>query len=1153
MTIRDVVDATTVVGDTAKDFAVEPKGKAALDFAVTFGAGTYSALYPVHVYVDFAAPGAVGTAHAVRIVSVKLASDDPTSDQPTDAPLTVIPEGAYPLWTAKARVAWAYYDKPEHYKPAGWAGADTQSRASFAVTTMTRGETRPALSVHPPWQPGGGTLFCDYLVSLPEVKPIELTFGCAIRDNTAQEPASDGVLFRVTASEPPGGANPQVLSETFTKAKQWQDVRVDLSAYAGRTILLRLESDPGPARDTTCDNGFWGAPTILSGENPIPARPSLAEQGERNAQVGRLILAGSSEPDGTYTFAMGPDVVAVCSPTERGIIDGVWTLVGHDSVLSLDGLQVSILDQPAVRAPSALGFAGYEVVERDGRSVHRHHLPMDGRPIDLDVTLFTEGDGLRVAIECAERVTDFALGPADVVAKSVYYGHGYRLDNPKGFSAYFGGHDLATSHVGFDFTSGMSVLQATDVPPDYLEVAPTSRRYALHSHNSGTLTLVAGEKGAFDCALRYRPLYDKIPAGAIERLAGKMCFDIWGGPYSTIADEMRRMIRYGLTDSFLTVHAWQRWGYDYRLPDIWPPLPDLGTVEDMRRIAEVCRAQDIPWGLHDNYIDFYPDAEGYSYKHIAFTADGRPIPAWYNEGRDAQAYRWRSDAFRPFMERNLALIKDGVAPTHYFIDVFTSIGCIDFYDSEGNFHSSLETRQAWGETFAYIRDLLGNAPTTSEAGHDQLTGYLDGADCQHLTLSPKPQEFMVYRECDGWERVPWFDAVNHDRFILHGVGYSGRYEGGRSRAEHGINSDDYISDEILTGHALMVDTGCWGRQAVRKYYLAQDIARSLALRHITGVEMVDGDMHRQAVRWDNGTRVYVNRGEADWTVDGRVLPQYGYLVEGEGLTSAIERRDGAICESTVGTSGHYCDARTFQPDLPIALTPRVEGFTYEGGNRISWDVVWRADQPAPRDARVFVHFLAKRGGRQVIAFQDDHQPPTAPTTWSGEVRYRRTVTIPADAEGDYEVGFGLWDGANRFSLTGPLPPSGGSQVVYVGTLSVGRGNGAVASVRFAPAPLVEPPAPRGNTAKRPIDFGFAVTDGAFRVRTVDGNLELTPLPDGPPFEVTLRLDALGAAGRVVRQVVAVSEDGVGRDVPFSQDGDALTLHHDGKAFAYALR
>ena len=43
-----------------------------------------------------------------------------------------------------------------------------------------------------------------------------------------------------------------------------------------------------------------------------------------------------------------------------------------------------------------------------------------------------------------------------------------------------------------------------------------------------------------------------------------------------------------LTDALFLKHVWQRWGYDYRLPDIWPPDPKLGTLEELRALGQLC-------------------------------------------------------------------------------------------------------------------------------------------------------------------------------------------------------------------------------------------------------------------------------------------------------------------------------------------------------------------------------------------------------------------------------------------------------------------------------------------------------------------------------------------------------------------------------------
>ncbi|MCE5216604.1 hypothetical protein LLH03_06155 [bacterium] len=1162
--IGDLVDNTRTYGAANKSWRLGPAGKTRLEFAVRFGTGSYSALYPVHVYLDFTQGGQAMTAHAVRIVTTAFAAANETYPQPTEMTAVAAPErGALPLWTlGKQRVAWRYFDGPVQYKPSGWRGSDAVSRASVDFTTVNRGTSRPAITMHPTWNPGGGSVYCDYLLQLPATKPVKLTFATALRDSTASEPQSDGVLFRVLAGPPPG-TSLQPLYENFHASKTWVPAEVDLSRFAGQQVLLRLESHPGPAKNTSCDQCYWAEPTVVVGAIPAEETRPFGDIAAENGQVGQRLLAGTLQPDGRLTFVVGTGnsrYAVVLSPSRRGMVDGVVTLVGRNSRVSFDGFGVQIANQNALKWPTVYSSRGYEIRRENGRAVHVHHLERSGVPVDLTLSFWTDGDGLRVKFDCPDRITDFALGAADQEAPAVYFGHGYRVLKPSAFRAGFGGHSLATSHVGFDFSSGLSVLQAYDVPPDYLEVDPDARRYALHTRGSGMLTLVAAETGAMDCALRYRPLYDKKPAAGVEKLAGRFCFDIWGGRYADVADQMEKMIRYGLTDSFLTKHVWQRWGYDYRLPDIWPPDPSLGTLEDMRRMGQVCRDAGVLWGLHDNYIDFYPDAADYTYDDLCFTQDGKPIKAWLNEGRDAQSYRWRPDRIMPFIERNLKLVRDNVAPTHYFLDVFTSTGCWDYYDHEGKFHPNTETRQKFGEAFAYIRDTLGdNAPTTSEAGHDQLIGYLDGADAQHLRLtSERGVQSTIRLECEDWERVPWYDAVNHSRFILHGVGYSNRYEGGLGRSDHGIMSDDYISDEILVGHALMADAGCWGTDAVRKYWLAQDVARGLALKDIVGFEYAAGDMHRQIVTWSDGTKVYVNRGTTDWSVEGRVLPGYGYLVKGPaatgGLMSAVERRDGVYSESTTGPSGWYCNARSFSVGSAARIEPQVENFTYLGGNQFRWDVVWKADAPAPRNLRIFNHFYNESAARKdKISFQDDHEPATPTSQWKGEIRYSRTVTVPADqAAGEYMAALGMYDSMGRLSLRGPSVPIA-DQAVWVGTLKVQRDADGITAITLAPPAGVKEIGPeRMNPEGKVLDFGFAVTNGAFRVQKVATGLTVTPLPNSPAFGLTLRLSALGCRGMQVKGAQAVDAAGSRHEVRFNQQGDEVAMECDGSSFAYEI-
>lgn len=1147
--IGDLVDEWQVSGPDSKQVRVAPGSSANVVFQISARPGALSALYPVHVYATFEHEGQELTAHAVRIFASNFEKVVSSSATPALLPVNTVPDnGALPLWSLKTqRVAWQYYDKPLVYMPIGWRGSSTESAASFSVGQAMRGTMKDALVMHPPWRPGGGTIFAEYRLALPRSRPITLSFANAIRDNSPQEPPSDGVTFRVWVDD-------KTVFERHTDSKRWVEGTVDLSAYAGQQILLRLESHPGPRHNTTCDSSYWGEPTIVAGRVPEPV--SEAEKAQQRRAARTLLAAGNGRG---YRFDLSDGYRVAVVPGQTGMADTCIAIGNADTSVAFDGIRISVLGQVVGSSASAIAAKSAPVWMADATGLTIiQALQLGEEVFDLTVNILPDRAGLHIKVNCPKRITDFALGSADQKVPRVYYGHGYCIVEPEAFRAGFGGHNLSTSHVGFDFQDGLSLLVATDNPPDYLEVTPENRLYALHTHMNATMTLVPSTAGAFDCARKYRPLYDKQASSGFQRKAGRFVFDIWGGRYADIAQTMQQMIEYGLTDALLTVHVWQRWGYDYRLPDIYPPAPGLGTVEDMGKIAAVCAAHDIPWGLHDNYIDFYPDAADYTYDCICFTEDGQPIKAWLNEGRDAQSYRWRPDRFMPFLQRNLQLIKPSLKPTSYFIDVFTSLECIDYFDRDGMFHSMLETRKHWGEAFAWIRSYLGdNAPMTSEAGHDQLIGYLDGADCQHLRIAPDSEQFCIRLRCRDWERVPWYDAVLHDKFSLHGVGYSGRYQGGRSRAEHGIESDDYLSAEILEGHALMIDRPAFGRGAIRKYWLAQDFVRSIALDNIKDVQFSDGDIHRQIIDWAGGARVYVNRGQTDWKVAGKVLPPFGYYAQNGPLESSIERIDGVTVEQSRGPSQWYVNARRFGPADQLAIRPQIVGVEYLGNRRFKLITNWQTFRTPSKDLAVFIHYANGQSDRSdKIAFQGGGRLPQPTSHWKGPVRLGDdwTTTIPAQCgAGRYEILVGLWDPATgaRYSLLGQ---DDGTMRFRLGTLVVEESAGQITNVSVVGNASRPTPAEL-NLGKAPVDFGPAHTDGAFRCRREGNVVRVTPLPDLGVFSAGLNLSALGfAPDNRVRSVVAMDRQGrILRPVEFETGENGLEFETQANEFEYNVR
>ena len=1001
--MRDVADGPIVV---------PARGGVQREYTVTAGAGTHRAHYPIHATATFDLGGVSHVAHPIAIVFADLPVSARADAGMEWRPVSMAADSRLSLYSSPMyRPVVQVFGEAPIVMPIAWRGSEPRTRGAIdRYEAAAFPDARRSVTMHPPWFGGlAGTTATEYAVRLPDASPIRLRFATAIRQHTAHEPPSDGVTFRVRVApaDAPAGDPGKVVFERHSDAKTWQDAEADLTPFAGQAIALKLEVHPGPAQNTTCDSAYWGDPVILAGAPRMEPAPLSPE----SIDLGRIVSDGHAYD---VRVRLG----------ERGLLDGEVAFAGQDGErLSFRGFQVTVLGDPLHEAGTASVLTAVARERGEGGSLlvrHSFDGPFGG--FDLIGELYIdEGRALRARFNLENapapqpwrvaRVEDVAAGPWSHTASRIYASVGNVLVDPKAFSLAFDGHQLATSFVGFDFNGALSMVQACDAPPTRFEANPDARFCSIHAASNPTFTFIP-TRNVWHGVRVWRDINGLGASPGVKKLAGRFVFDLWGGRYAPSADNLRQAFRYGCTDAAVVWHNWQRWGYDYRLPDIYPPNPQYGTTEEFQALAQVCKDHGVLFAPHDNYIDFYPDAEGYSYDHIAFRDTGDPVWAWLNTGRDAQAFRWSGNAFRPFLERNLELIRTHIAPTAFFIDVWSSAGPYDAWTRDGGFVDRRDLRTYWGEAFAWIRDYLGGAPQISESGHDQLIGYLDGAQTNHLRVGdpPKDNEWMVWRiECEDAERIPWYDMAHHDRFALHGAGYGYRYRAGLDIDLHGMYSDDYIATEVLTGHPAMAEQP-FSRAVVAKYWLLHGLMRELALQRIEDVAFYDGDIHRQHVTWERG-EVWVNRGSTDWSVDGHVLPEYGFYARAGSAEAAVERKGAgaggaAIVEWSRSDDGVYCNARTVVRNaLPVRLMP--EAVRYLGDREFAVDLKWDVDEPLLSNLRIFVHFVDDKGE---ILFQADHPAPIPTTQWDGVVRSVGRGTIPEDFKPGDTVGLraGLW-------------------------------------------------------------------------------------------------------------------------------------------------
>ncbi|MGQ9633986.1 MAG: hypothetical protein ACUVXB_07030 [Bryobacteraceae bacterium] len=613
-------------------------------------------------------------------------------------------------------------------------------------------------------------------------------------------------------------------------------------------------------------------------------------------------------------------------PGARGLMDGTVGFEDGPRRLYFRGFQGRVLGHPVEGPDSANRLIEARDESQPERFRTRLRFQSTAGPFELVTEAWLEKGALRFrfAVENATQrpwlpvyLEDLAAGPCSERVFRLYAGAGNVMQDPQAFRLRYNGHFLSTSYIGIDFANGFSLVQGVDVPPDHLALDPAARTCSLHTPHDQTVSFVPSAD-VWSAARSFRDLNAPKAAPGVTRVAGRFTIDLWRGRYADSAAALRRAFRYGLTDSAVIWHRWQRWGYDYRLPDIYPPSPEWDTVEEFFELVATCKKHGVLFAPHDNYIDIYPDSEGFSYDKMAFTADRKPQEAFFNRGLGAQSYHPNSDAVLPLVKRNLKLIKEGFAPDAYFIDVWSSEPPYDYFDSSGRFFTRVHTRDVWRQAFAWIREYLDGAPQISEAGADQYIGWLDAGAGAHMRAEGGPERSNVWRvETSDTERIPWFDAIYHDVFLLQGAGYPGRYNSGQDSRLHGIYSDDYITTEVMTGHPAMV-WDAFHRDTVRKYWLLHDLMRGLALRRMESFSFEGSDIHRHRIRWQDGGEVWVNRGKEDWIAGGRQLPQYGFYArvpaKGGLIEAAIERRQGLVVEWAKAATALYVNARQVVPE-----------------------------------------------------------------------------------------------------------------------------------------------------------------------------------------------------------------------------------------------
>ncbi len=845
-----------------------------------------------------------------------------------------LPEGQTPLTEIGSyRVAYQSYGGTRVDMTPGFVGSNAPSGIVYQPNESLLG--REAIMMHSPWRVPVGKTWVDYPVHLPVESPITLKFGIAMQPDILTPEKSDGVTFGAYVID--GADERELMREHYAKG-EWKDFQFDLASYAGKDVTIRLQVEPGPANNPGWDFSFFSDPAIRAGnvERPSPLGGAMLDSQAVKATEGVNLTRVANDPN---TGVVPSTLLEVSNTVEAQGASYRFLCKGADCDIAyvytpesgtLDDFTVSI-DGTSSFQP-ALGGGVTGVVQKDGheeqaflrggsaKSVERGpggttlavlwEYPLQDRTVKVAWRFGVRGRALTVEADCSEPVlAGLSLGHEGNVAFRKSLTVPYLL----GTIGYLSAQQVFACRY-LDWT----VSHASMCPQGDATYEPKTDGTRNALHESGYIAVSPN-------VIEVLPNLPNPPSPYLAVLGPRIMLDIWQhhkGTYRGDAENLRELKDNGVDHLAIISHVWQRYGYDDKLPDHIPANPQFGGDEGMKEFGNAANECGYLWSLHENYIDMYPDAPSFDETARALNSDGTPVPGWYNAGTKVQAFGIKCNRATGFAEKNSPEIHARFGTTAGYLDVHTCVPPWHVLD-----HDATQPKAAMAqfkyekqvELFQFERDTHGGPLLGEGNQHFFWAGRCDGVEAQVT---------------GGEDHAPFldFDLLKiHPQMVNHGMGYYERWF--RRGYEHkwGLDTgtveqvDKYRAQEVAYGHAGFIgaaqtDNVQW---VAKEHHLMHPIQRLMNTAKATGIAYeVDGRMapigvalaagqrSRQCVTYDSGLRVWVNWAKEPWTVEGRVLPQWGFLAVGPDTESETVMKDGHFADYSECPEFLFADART---------------------------------------------------------------------------------------------------------------------------------------------------------------------------------------------------------------------------------------------------
>lgn len=256
--------------------------------------------------------------------------------------------------------------------------------------------------------------------------------------------------------------------------------------------------------------------------------------------------------------------------------------------------------------------------------------------------------------------------------------------------------------------------------------------------------------------------------------------------FGTRTEQLKKLKEMGVDKAYVHLDGWGKMGYDNQHPDVLPPCEKAGGYKGMKELSDTCKSLDYIFATHDNYRDYYFDAETFDENQAVLNENGNvDMEATWAGGKQT----YLCTTFAPYyVKRNFELLKNnGIELKGSYIDVFSVVELDECFHEEHKM-SKKDCMDKRTECFDYVSS--EGILTSSEEGCDWAIPHMNlvhhaphalypNIDTGRSRGIPVPLLNLVYHECIiiPWtlSKGGWGIPIPQDGFLYAllngGVGY----------------------------------------------------------------------------------------------------------------------------------------------------------------------------------------------------------------------------------------------------------------------------------------------------------------------------------------------------------------------------------------------